>query len=207
MSIPIFKDIAAGSGASAILSRGNSCDLEIIDVGLDMDFEEANNSKKGSVKVVPGGAPHIQVTHAKVRRNSHDMTVGPALSPEEMKAAMDVGRQTVHRYMAKLTDEHPQHMKFDPDTQGLALYRPCAGFSRRFHARFPLLIGELGIGNTTSAAALVAALTQKPPSEVAGKGTGLTPDGVSFKAQAIEKAFAGKCICLCVRVSVSVLFQ
>ena len=48
--------------------------------------------------------------------------------------------------------------------------------------------GEMGIGNTTPAAALFAALLGVPPVEVTGPGTGLEPSGVVAKAAVIERA-------------------
>lgn len=53
-----------------------------------------------------------------------------------------------------------------------------------------LLFGEMGIGNTTSAAAIACALLSRSPSELAGAGTGLDPDGVARKVAVIEKAIA-----------------
>lgn len=48
--------------------------------------------------------------------------------------------------------------------------------------------GEMGIGNTTSAAAMVAQLTNQPATHVTGKGTGLDDLGVSHKASVIDRA-------------------
>ncbi|MBU1664984.1 MAG: nicotinate-nucleotide--dimethylbenzimidazole phosphoribosyltransferase, partial [Gammaproteobacteria bacterium] len=50
--------------------------------------------------------------------------------------------------------------------------------------------GEMGIGNTTSAAALACALLGLPGRELAGPGTGLDSEGVSHKAAVIDKALA-----------------
>lgn len=49
-------------------------------------------------------------------------------------------------------------------------------------------IGEMGIGNTTAAAAVTAALTGKPPELVTGRGSGLSPEGVAHKADVIRHA-------------------
>ena len=49
-------------------------------------------------------------------------------------------------------------------------------------------IGEMGIGNTTAASALLCAFAGLTPAECAGRGTGLDGDGVARKAAAIEKA-------------------
>lgn len=51
-----------------------------------------------------------------------------------------------------------------------------------------LAVGEMGIGNTTAASAIVAALTGRPAIEVTGRGTGLDDAGVRRKAGLIEVA-------------------
>jgi len=50
--------------------------------------------------------------------------------------------------------------------------------------------GEMGIGNTTAAAALMHKLTGVPVADCVGAGTGLSADGVRHKQQVIEAAVA-----------------
>ena len=50
--------------------------------------------------------------------------------------------------------------------------------------------GEMGIGNTTAAAALMHKLTGVPVADCVGAGTGLSQDGVRHKARVIEAAVA-----------------
>jgi nicotinate-nucleotide--dimethylbenzimidazole phosphoribosyltransferase len=50
--------------------------------------------------------------------------------------------------------------------------------------------GEMGIGNTTSAAALFSAFSGLDPSETAGRGTGLDDLGLSRKIDVIRRALA-----------------
>ncbi|MBK5345248.1 nicotinate-nucleotide--dimethylbenzimidazole phosphoribosyltransferase [Pseudomonas sp. TH49] len=50
--------------------------------------------------------------------------------------------------------------------------------------------GEMGIGNTTAASALACALLDCPVVHLTGPGTGLSAEGVSHKAQVIERALA-----------------
>ncbi len=50
--------------------------------------------------------------------------------------------------------------------------------------------GEMGIGNTTSAAALACALLEAAPEALAGPGTGLDAAGVGRKAEVIRRALA-----------------
>jgi len=50
--------------------------------------------------------------------------------------------------------------------------------------------GEMGIGNTTAAAALMHKLAGIPVADCVGAGTGLTPQGISHKQAVIEAAVA-----------------
>jgi nicotinate-nucleotide--dimethylbenzimidazole phosphoribosyltransferase len=47
-------------------------------------------------------------------------------------------------------------------------------------------VGDMGIGNTTAASAITAALTNRPVALVTGKGTGLSTDAQGHKRQIIE---------------------
>jgi nicotinate-nucleotide--dimethylbenzimidazole phosphoribosyltransferase len=51
-----------------------------------------------------------------------------------------------------------------------------------------LLSGDMGIGNTTPAAALVAAALGLPASEVVGRGTGVDDAGLARKAEVVDAA-------------------
>jgi len=51
-----------------------------------------------------------------------------------------------------------------------------------------LAVGEMGIGNTTSAAALCAALLNLTPEKITGTGTGVDSAGLSRKQQVVAKA-------------------
>jgi nicotinate-nucleotide--dimethylbenzimidazole phosphoribosyltransferase len=51
-----------------------------------------------------------------------------------------------------------------------------------------LLVGEMGIGNTTAASAVVAALFGGPATAWVGPGSGLDPDGLARKSAVVERA-------------------
>jgi nicotinate-nucleotide--dimethylbenzimidazole phosphoribosyltransferase len=51
-------------------------------------------------------------------------------------------------------------------------------------------VGEMGIGNTTSASAVVAALTGRDPREVTGRGTGVDDAGWNRKVDAVARGLA-----------------
>jgi nicotinate-nucleotide--dimethylbenzimidazole phosphoribosyltransferase len=53
-----------------------------------------------------------------------------------------------------------------------------------------LVTGEMGIGNTTPAAALIAALTARPAAAVTGRGTGIDDATLARKVDVVERALA-----------------
>ena len=65
----------------------------------------------------------------------------------------------------------------------------CAAFAADDGVRM-LATGEMGIGNTTPAAALLAAYLKIPVAEAVGPGTGLDAKGVAHKTAVIERALA-----------------
>jgi nicotinate-nucleotide--dimethylbenzimidazole phosphoribosyltransferase len=66
-----------------------------------------------------------------------------------------------------------------------------AAVQRAVQADAQLFIGgEMGIANTTAAAALTCALLGEPPAALSGPGTGLDAAGVARKAAVIERALA-----------------
>ena len=51
-----------------------------------------------------------------------------------------------------------------------------------------LVTGDMGIGNTTASAAVIAALTGSRPAEVTGRGTGIDDDMLTRKTSVVESA-------------------
>ena len=60
----------------------------------------------------------------------------------------------------------------------------------QFQNRDVVAVGEMGIGNTTAAGAITAALSGKPVAEVTGSGTGVSPQGLVHKRHIIERALS-----------------
>ncbi len=78
------------------------------------------------------------------------------------------------------------------DDLGMVLDAGAAAFAE-LGRRSPfdvLALGEMGIGNTTSAAAIVAAMTGRAPREVVGRGTGIDDARLERKIAVVEGALA-----------------
>lgn len=56
-----------------------------------------------------------------------------------------------------------------------------------------ILAGEMGIGNTTTSAAVAAVLLGSPAAELVGRGAGLSDEGLLRKRRAVETAIARNC--------------
>jgi nicotinate-nucleotide--dimethylbenzimidazole phosphoribosyltransferase len=74
-----------------------------------------------------------------------------------------------------------------------ALLERGRAFARSLDARI-LVPGEMGIGNTTVASALAAALLPRDPAQVCGRGTGLGDDGVALKVDVVRRALAANAV-------------
>ena len=69
--------------------------------------------------------------------------------------------------------------------EGIAWVRECRGLGYEI-----LGVGEMGIGNTTTAAAVGCALLGLPPGEMTGRGAGLDDEGLARKRAVISRAVA-----------------
>lgn len=84
----MFRNIASGNSASSVLCRANSCHLHLVDVGVDADVSDVAPRPDSSF---------ITVTHAKVSEGSRDMSIGPAMTADEVRAAQAVGKEAMIR--------------------------------------------------------------------------------------------------------------
>lgn len=127
---------ARGETAIGVLARTLGAELVVADVGLTGEHR-------------PG------VTHHRVAEGSSDITVGPALTPKQLRAGVTAG----HALAASLAERSDV-----------------------------IVLGEIGIGNTTVAAALLARLTGLSAEAVCGRGTGLDAQGLERKRATVAAA-------------------
>ncbi|HNZ63123.1 MAG TPA: nicotinate-nucleotide--dimethylbenzimidazole phosphoribosyltransferase [Bacillota bacterium] len=55
-----------------------------------------------------------------------------------------------------------------------------------------LIAGEMGIGNTSTSTAMLSALTGRSPADLAGRGAGLSDEGLQRKIQVLTEALAAR---------------
>ena len=124
--------------AIGVLADAHQAELVVADVGLK-------------------GAAVPELVDRRVADGSADITLGPALTPQQLQSAIEAGHQLA-----------------------TSLAERCD----------VLVLGEIGIGNTTVAATLLAALTGLAPEAVCGRGTGLDAQGLARKRATVAAALA-----------------
>ena len=139
VSSQVAAAAARGETALSVLSTGGDHQLLIADVGLI-------------------GETPPSVRNAKVAQGSADMTAEPALTQEQLTAAMAAGARLAVELASRGVD--------------------C------------LVLGEIGIGNTATAAALTCALIGVSPDHAVGRGTGLDAAGLERKRATVAAALA-----------------
>jgi nicotinate-nucleotide--dimethylbenzimidazole phosphoribosyltransferase len=131
-----------GGAAINVLARAAAADVCVVDVGV-----------AGHIGAIGDAASFVS---RPVRPGTRNMTQGPAMTVEELQAAIEAGLDVADRAAA----------------DGVAL----------------LGCGEMGIGNTTAASAITAALARTSASSVTGRGTGVPDEVLARKIGAVERS-------------------
>jgi nicotinate-nucleotide--dimethylbenzimidazole phosphoribosyltransferase len=136
----MVANFLAGGAVVNAFARQAGCEVTVVDVGV--------------VTPLPPGGPGL--IEANVRRGTRDMTVDPALTREEARAAVETGIRIAGELVA-------------------------AGAKC-------LLTGDMGIANTTPAAALIAAFTGTDAAAATGRGTGIDDAMFEHKVAVVDAA-------------------
>ncbi|MDI6102036.1 nicotinate-nucleotide--dimethylbenzimidazole phosphoribosyltransferase [Actinoplanes sp. NEAU-A12] len=135
----MVANFVAGGAVVNAFARQTGADVMVVDVGVAIPLH---------------GGPNL--LDANVRRGTRDMTIGPALTREEARAAVEVGI----RVAGALVDQGAK----------------------------ALLTGDMGIANTTPAAALIAAFTGVSADVATGRGTGIDDATLTHKISVVASA-------------------
>jgi nicotinate-nucleotide--dimethylbenzimidazole phosphoribosyltransferase len=135
----MVTNFARGGAAINAIAHQVGATVQVIDIGVARDLDDMDG-----------------VLHRKVRLGTDDLTIGPAMTPAETRAALDVGADVAATLIS--------------------------------HGHDLLVTGEMGIGNTTPSAALIAALTSTAPAAVTGRGTGIDDAMLTHKIKVVTNA-------------------
>ncbi|MGF1649890.1 MAG: nicotinate-nucleotide--dimethylbenzimidazole phosphoribosyltransferase [Hyphomicrobiaceae bacterium] len=150
------------------LAGGAAISVMARNVGLALEVVDVGVARacEGERTISTAGAvpsaAGTRFTIDKSAKGTRDFTVGPAMTEAEREAAFHAGAAAVGRALAAC---HPGSL----------------------HG---LVLGDMGIGNTSSATAIAAALLGREADELTGPGTGLDARGIARKASLIRSAIA-----------------
>jgi nicotinate-nucleotide--dimethylbenzimidazole phosphoribosyltransferase len=134
-------NFVAGGAVVNAFARRVGASVHVVDVGVAAPLDPA-----------PG------LIDRRVAAGTADMTVGPALTRDQVETAVAAGVATA--------DE-------------------LAAAGNRC-----LVTGDMGIANTTAAAALICAFTGADPAVATGRGTGIDDETLAHKADVVARALA-----------------
>jgi nicotinate-nucleotide--dimethylbenzimidazole phosphoribosyltransferase len=120
-------------------------------------------------------------------------TLGAELEVINLGTVSDPGPlpRVLNLHLGSGTNNFCQEPAMDETQLARAIHAGRQGAERAKLAEAQLFIGgEMGIGNTTAAAALACALLEAEPEAIAGPGTGLDSQGVWRKVEVIHQALA-----------------
>ncbi|MBI2437697.1 MAG: nicotinate-nucleotide--dimethylbenzimidazole phosphoribosyltransferase [Lentisphaerae bacterium] len=136
------------------------------------------------VKNFVGGGAAINVLARRAGAQVEVIDIGVAEDPGELKGLLRLnvkrGADNIARGPAMTVDEA---------VRAIAVGIERANQAADNHVTL-MATGDMGIGNTTPAAALLAVLLDLPAADLVGPGTGLDTKGVERKRQVVKKAVA-----------------
>jgi nicotinate-nucleotide--dimethylbenzimidazole phosphoribosyltransferase len=138
-----------------------------------------------TLKLVYGYLAGAGVVNAFARQNGVSVHVVDVGVDHDFGAARGLLQHKLRRGTRNLTREAA--MTHDECARAIAVGRDVV---RSLPDLRVLALGEVGIGNSTSAAALAAALLQLSPEEATGRGTGLDDAGLAHKRDVVARALA-----------------
>ncbi|WP_323758972.1 nicotinate-nucleotide--dimethylbenzimidazole phosphoribosyltransferase, partial [Immundisolibacter sp.] len=131
-----------------------------------------------------GGGAAVSVLARQLGAHLEVVNLGTAADPGPLPELIDA-------HIAPMTADFTIAPAMTTAQLGAALTAGRDAVARARNAGAQLFIGgEMGIGNTTAAAALACALLGDAPGQLAGPGTGLDATGVRHKAAVIAQALS-----------------
>eukprot|EP00892_Ulva_mutabilis_P002029 jgi/Ulvmu1/11827/UM080_0038.1 len=181
----VFESIRAGIAASCVMARSCGVSLHAIDVGIVApEAPPAAFTARVSSGMLSGFLPGGEC--GTDDEASSGLFANPTPdTAERLGHTIIIDRQPVRGgtrdmlSMAAMTAAECQ--------EAMATGRAAALSSAQDGIRV-LCVGEIGIGNTASAAALLCALTGATAEEATGRGTGVSDDALAEKVSVVRRA-------------------
>lgn len=170
----MVANFVSGGAAINVLARAVGASVTVVDMGVATPLPPACD-----------GAPGLR--RHPLGPGTANIAVAPAMDLIFCRAALDIGARLAADLAAGRSGAPSPPGPSEPPAFPVP---PGDGRPGTRPGARALVTGDMGIGNTTSAAALVAALTGRPPAEVTGRGTGVDDAGLARKAGVVARALS-----------------
>jgi nicotinate-nucleotide--dimethylbenzimidazole phosphoribosyltransferase len=159
----MVANFLAGGAVVNAFARQVGASVTVVDVGVRTPLDA-----------------HPDLRRRRVADGTADMTAGPAMSRDQARRAVEVGIAVAR----ELVDEGHRFQRNEAGELG----RGDAA-THQAPASFPCLVtGDMGIANTTAAAALICAFTGADPAVATGRGTGIDDATLARKTAVVRRA-------------------
>ena len=156
----MVANFLAGGAVVNAFARQVGASVTVVDVGVRTPLDA-----------------HPELRQRRVAAGTADMTAGPAMSRDEARRAVEVGIEVAGELVGA---GHPlQRDEAGEPGRRTAVGRPAC-----------LITGDMGIANTTPAAALICAFTGADPAVATGRGTGIDDATLARKTEVVRRALA-----------------
>ena len=156
----MVANFLAGGAVVNAFARQVGASVTVVDVGVR----------------TPLDAPP-ELRQRRVAAGTADMTAGPAMSRDEARRAVEVGIEGAGELVGA-GNLLPRDEAGEP------------GGGRAVGRQGCLITGDMGIANTTPAAALICAFTGTDPAVATGRGTGIDDATLARKTEVVRRALA-----------------
>ncbi|MEZ5630440.1 MAG: nicotinate-nucleotide--dimethylbenzimidazole phosphoribosyltransferase [Burkholderiaceae bacterium] len=185
----------AGGAAVSVLARQHGIALTVVDCGVRHDFDHPAAGPLPSQGVAPSGGSAA----CEAAERGGQVAAGPlprqGVAPSGGSAACEAaerGGQVAPGLLIRKIAPGTQDCSAGPAMSAVQCAQALANGIELVKA-LPgnaLLLGEMGIGNTSAASLLTARLGGLDVAEVTGAGTGLDAEGIARKTTVLREALA-----------------
>jgi nicotinate-nucleotide--dimethylbenzimidazole phosphoribosyltransferase len=156
----MVANFLAGGAVVNAFARQVGASVTVVDVGVRAPLDT-----------------HPELRQRRVAAGTADMTAGPAMSRDEARRAVEVGIEVAGELVGA-GHPLPREEAGEPGRERAVGHHAC------------LITGDMGIANTTPAAALICAFTGADPAVATGRGTGIDDATLARKTEVVRRALA-----------------
>ena len=181
VTLSVMKALAADESTVSFMARDTGCAVIPVDVGVRLSEKSgdlAERSENGAERALPGSFSAEDELRELMDIFEYDRNGTAAGKHRILNRRILNGTEDIFKGPAM-----PEGACEDALLAGVELVRELKGAGADL-----ILTGEMGIGNTTTSAAVATVLTGEPAERFVGRGAGLPSDRLARKLRVVKEA-------------------